>query len=87
MRSLHVVFMVGIPLAVVAFVCALRLREMPLRDTLGAEETPSDAEVPAHATDVIGPAGVVAAIEPAAGVVVAPVADPVGSGGQPAPGA
>ena len=39
-RSLHVVFIVGIPLALVAFVCALSLKEMPLRDSLRVVEQP-----------------------------------------------
>jgi MFS family permease len=33
-RSLHVVFIVGIPLAGLAFVCALLLKETPLHDTV-----------------------------------------------------
>ncbi len=33
-RSLHVVFMVGIPLAALAFVCALLLKDAPLHGTV-----------------------------------------------------
>jgi MFS family permease len=33
-RSLHVVFIAGIPLAGLAFVCALLLKELPLRDNV-----------------------------------------------------
>jgi MFS family permease len=36
-RSLHVVFIVGIPLAGLAFVCALLLKELPLHDTVTKE--------------------------------------------------
>jgi len=41
-RSLHVVFMVGIPMAAVAFVFAVVLKEVPLRDKAGpASGTPA----------------------------------------------
>jgi len=37
-RSLHVVFIVGIPLSLAALACALVLKEMPLRDSLRVVE-------------------------------------------------
>jgi len=37
-RSLHVVFMVGIPLAGLAWVCAILLKDQPLNDSLPREE-------------------------------------------------
>jgi EmrB/QacA subfamily drug resistance transporter len=36
-RSLHVVFMVGVPLAALAFVCALLLKDAPLFDTVAKD--------------------------------------------------
>ncbi len=37
-RSLHVVFMVGIPLAGLALVCAILLKDQPLNDSVSREE-------------------------------------------------
>ena len=44
-RSLHVVFMVGIPLAGLAFVCALLLKDAPLHDTVSKEPGSGEAGV------------------------------------------
>jgi EmrB/QacA subfamily drug resistance transporter len=49
-RSLHVVFIVGIPLSCLALVCALLLKDAPLHDTVAeAPETTSPAVVLAEA--------------------------------------
>jgi len=42
-RSLHVVFMVGIPLAGLAWVCAILLKDQPLNDSLSREEGSREA--------------------------------------------
>ena len=42
-RSLHVVFMVGIPLAGLAFVCALLLKDAPLHDTVSQQQRSGEA--------------------------------------------
>ena len=44
-RSLHVVFMVGIPLAGLAFVCALLLKDAPLHDTVSQRQGSGEAGV------------------------------------------
>ena len=44
-RSLHVVFIVGIPLAGLAFVCALLLKDAPLHDTVAEKPATSHARV------------------------------------------
>ncbi len=53
-RSLHVVFMVGIPLAGLAFLCALLLKDAPLHDTVAKE--PRTAESAAPGADATGTA-------------------------------
>ncbi|HVA02236.1 MAG TPA: MDR family MFS transporter [Acidimicrobiales bacterium] len=49
-RSLHVVFMVGIPLAALAFVCALLLKDAPLHSTVA-----KDREVAVTETEPVVP--------------------------------
>ena len=47
-RSLHVVFTVGIPLAALAFVCALLLKDAPLHDTVKGPGAPQPDSVAAE---------------------------------------
>jgi hypothetical protein len=44
-RSLHVVFLVGVPIAAAAFILSLFLPEKPLRRTVGGESAPLADEV------------------------------------------
>ena len=46
-RSLHVVFMVGIPLAGLAFVCALLLKDAPLHDSVAKDPGAADHDAAA----------------------------------------
>jgi hypothetical protein len=39
--SLHVVFLAAVPFAILAFLLALRLREVPLRATMGPPDSPA----------------------------------------------
>ncbi|HUI04267.1 MAG TPA: MDR family MFS transporter [Acidimicrobiales bacterium] len=88
-RSLHLVFLVGVPLAVVALACALGLRELPLRDSLRAVETHQHGAQPRPA-----PSAPVAVVDPVAERLSDPVGttaadpggQPVAGGGQAAPG-
>jgi hypothetical protein len=53
-KSLHVVFLVGVPIAIAAFVLSLFLPERPLRKTIGgsspaATDEEVDPEVPLDA--------------------------------------
>ena len=41
-RSLHTVFLVCVPVGIVAFVLALLLREIPLRDHAPGDDTPGE---------------------------------------------
>jgi EmrB/QacA subfamily drug resistance transporter len=57
-RSLHVVFLVGIPLAGLALMFALLLKEIPLHDTVGAPgHGPLDATAPDGHPAPVGPPG------------------------------
>ena len=47
-RSLHVVFMVGIPLAALAFVCALLLKDAPLHGTVAKDRDASEPDLVAQ---------------------------------------
>jgi len=66
-RSLHVVFLVGIPIAVLAFVCGLLLKEIPLDSAArGAAEgaavrdgaAPADGDAPAVPATTAGATGI-----------------------------
>jgi EmrB/QacA subfamily drug resistance transporter len=51
-RSLHVVFIVGIPLAGLAFVCALLLKDQPLNDSVSKEQGSDEAGVGESGADL-----------------------------------
>ncbi|HVA07299.1 MAG TPA: MDR family MFS transporter [Acidimicrobiales bacterium] len=70
-RSLHVVFTVGIPLAALAFVCALLLKDAPLHDTVKGPGTP-------HPDGVV--AGVSGASDRASTQTAAPASAPASVG-------
>ncbi len=61
-RSLHVVFMVGIPLAGLAFVCALLLKDAPLHDTVANGPGPAEHDAAVGAPPAPAPAAVPAAV-------------------------
>ncbi len=54
-RSLHVVFMVGIPLAGLAFVCALLLKDAPLHDSVAQDPGAADHDAAAGAAPGLAP--------------------------------
>jgi EmrB/QacA subfamily drug resistance transporter len=60
-RSIHVVFLVGVPLMVVAFFVTWLLREVPLRETAHLTVGVDEAGVEAAESEVVGAAGVVLA--------------------------
>ncbi|MCU1450602.1 MAG: drug resistance transporter, EmrB/QacA subfamily [Acidimicrobiales bacterium] len=57
-RSIHVVFLLGVPLMVVAFFVTFRLRETPLRETAHLTVGVEEAGVEAAETEAVGAAGV-----------------------------
>jgi hypothetical protein len=53
-NSIHVAFLVGVPLAVLAFLLSFRLKEIPLRETahVGSVEAVEGALSVEHAEDL-----------------------------------
>jgi hypothetical protein len=53
-NSIHVAFLVGVPLAVLAFLLSFRLKEIPLRETahVGSVEAVEGALPVEHAEDL-----------------------------------
>jgi EmrB/QacA subfamily drug resistance transporter len=60
-RSIHVVFLLGVPLMVVAFFVTFRLRETPLRETAHLTVGVDEAGVEAAESEAVGAAAVVLA--------------------------